>query len=372
MKKFFAGLLFICLFAGVSSADVVYNTSTGNLGVIEVSSIPDVSIPVTTYTNAGNDSILASFANGDYARILLIKRETDTSAISGDSALIFNTSDMTTPIDEYYLDGSYGAFNVGYSRNGNSVFVASVLDNTISEFDSGNFKYLNHYTLTDPDYLIRDLIVDNDYIYLLINASLTRSFLIRFDGQLKENVKTYTSFDIPFMADCVASLGNNKIVIGYEKGVARLDNRTFITLVSTDEEVRAVGRDHNTGNDGFYYITQIESNGNYTSSLWHYDSTIYVMLESETSSESACQLVYDKDKNVMAALMGGKIFVYESKTDTLLGEFDSADLDGVPLSITMSTVIKSSSKKNSSGCNLTGAGVVLMLIAALKFRRSKS
>ena len=372
MKKFIAGLLFICLFSGVSSADVVYNTSTGKLGVIEVSSVPDVSLPVIEYTNAGNDSFLASFANGDYARILLVRRESDTINISGDTALIFNTSDMSTPIDEYYLTNLYGSFKVGYSRNGNSVFVASVLDNTLTEFDSGNFAYLNHYTLTDSDYLIRDLMVDNDYIYLLINESLTRSFLMRFDGQLKDNTKTYTSFDISGIANCVASLGNSKIVVGSEKVVAKLDNRTFVPLVSPDEEVIAVGRDHNTGNDGFYYITQSVSDGNYTSSLWHYENTIYTMLESEISAESACQLVYDKDKNVMAALMGGKIFVYESKTDTLLGEFDSTDLDGVPSSIAMSTVITTTSKKNSSGCNLTGAGVVLMLIAALKFRRSKS
>lgn len=375
MKKFITSLLFLCLLAGVSFADIAYNTSNGMLGLISISALDEVSPPVVKYSNAGNDSLLATYANTSYANLLLLKRSYDTATSLGDNALIFDTLDMTAPIDDFILEGVYDSVKVGYSFNGTSVFVASQSGSTITEYDSSTFAYLNSCSI-DIDGVVEDMLVDRAYIYLLMTAveSPDIGVLLRFDGQLRIDTKAFAMLELPEGSKCMATLGNLFTAIGHSTGIIALNNRTLQGIVDTAEPVKAVCMDYNTDNFGCYYITQSENNGNYTNSLWHFNGLTAELLNTQQSSNSHCKLIYDYENGIMAAIMAEKIFIYSSTGDALLATFDSAALGGTPENVAITTVITStnySSKSNRSGCNITGAGLVLFILAALKLRSGK-
>ena len=372
MKKFISCLLFLCLLAGVSFADVAYNTSNGMLGVISVSATNENFVPVINYTDAGNDSLLATFADGTYANLLLLKRSYDTVNSLGDNALIFDTVDMTTPTYDFTLEGVYGSLKVGYSYNGKSVFVASQNGSTITEYEPSTFTYLNSYT-TDISGTIDDMLVSRFYVYLMMTAfeSDDERVLLRFDGQLREDTEAFAIFSLPEDSNCLAELGNLYIAIGHSTGIKSMYGNLVGDIVTTSEPVKAICRDA-AENLTCYYITQSESNGIYTTSLWHYNEVNSNLLATVQSENEKCQLAYDNDYQIMSALMGEKIFIYSSTGDTLLASFDSETLGGIPVNISMSTVITSTKTESSSssGCNITGAGLVLFILAALKFKKS--
>ena len=90
-------------------------------------------------------------------------------------------------------------------------------------------------------------------------------------------------------------------------------------------------------------------------------------------SNSHSQLVYDYANGIMSAIMAEKIFIYSSTGDALLASFDSSALGGIPENIAITEIVTSSnysSKSSSGGCNITGAGLVLFILAALKFKKS--
>ena len=375
MKKFIASLLFLCLLAGVSFADVAYNTSNGMLGLISISTLDEVSAPVVHYTNAGNDSLLATYADTSYANLLLLKRSYDTANSLGDNALIFNTVDMTTPIDNFILEGVYDSVKVGYSFNGKSVFVASQAGSTITEYDSSTFAYLNSCSI-DIEGVVEDMLVDRNYIYLLMTAieSPDEGVLLRFDGQLTFDTKTFAIIELPEGSKCMTTLGNLYTGIGHSTGVIALNNRAFVDVLTTTEPVKAICMDYNTDNFGCYYITQTENNGVYINSLWHFNGASSELINTQQSSNSHCQLVYDYANGIMSAIMAEKIFIYSSTGDALLASFDSAALGGIPENIAITEIVTSSNysskSSRSGGCNITGAGLVLFILAALKFKKS--
>ena len=102
-------------------------------------------------------------------------------------------------------------------------------------------------------------------------------------------------------------------------------------------------------------------------SLQHYnrDGEVTELLTEDVSGE--CSLVYAESDGVMCAIWEGKLLVYSLKDDELIGEFSSSELGGTLRQVTSGTV-KGETKDNSSGCNLSGLGIILM---SLLLRRRK-
>ena len=145
-------------------------------------------------------------------------------------------------------------------------------------------------------------------------------------------------------------------------------NGEFVLLASSDNPVKALCRDKE---NGFYFIS--ESSGG-KQSLNHYTGSRVVELDSALTDGSACQAVYfgNDNKKFLAVIMNNKIMIYNAQDDSLAAEFDSRELGGTPAYITSITQNTSSSKdSNSSGCDITGSGILLILSAGYIFIRKR-
>mgnify|MGYP006873133440 CR=1 FL=1 len=113
----------------------------------------------------------------------------------------------------------------------------------------------------------------------------------------------------------------------------------------------------------------MQSGDTYTTTLKHYasDTKAVTTLRTETGT-GTCQLVRDSDNSILTAITGDKILMYSMKDDSLLGEYGSSELGGVPTNIAISSV-SGDDGKTSSGCDVSGGGILLLLIGAMIFRK---
>ena len=352
-----------------ANADIVYLTDSGAMGLIRTTGAASADLSGTQYTVSWTDPFLGSYWNGSKTRIILVDRTTDTTE-SGDTALVFDTSDLAHPIEteRKVLSGLYDSQVIASAYNGRSVFFAS--GTSIHEFRTSDFAPSRSYmyspkTSDDITAEITGMIVNSNVIYALVQQTNSRDVLLRFDGQLREDVSD--SFEKVHLAEDTAAiswLSSSRIAIGYGEGVSvRGNSRFFSQIVSSDAPVKAVCQDSGSG---FYFIEQSEAGDTCTTTLKHYESLTDISTLYTNNNGRTCQLVRDSDNGIFAAIAGDKILVYEMNRDILLGEYDSSQLGSLPVQIAASTV-KGDDGSTNSGCSAAGTGMLLILAAGCMF-----
>ncbi len=372
MRKLLAIMTIILITACTSAhADIVYLTDSGALGRVRTSGSTSADLLGTQYTTSWADPLLGSYWTGSNTRVILVDRTTDT-ATSGDTALIFDPADLTSPIESTrkILAGVYFAQVMAGSNNGRAIFFAS--GTSIYEFSTANFSLTRSYTYkpkTSEDITaeITGLISGSNLIYALVQQDISRDIVLEFDGQLKENTSSFYNRPLDFKTSAISWLSNARVAVGHEYGVDELrDKRGFRYMLSTDVPVMAVCEDSGSG---FYFIEQSESEDTYITTLKHYSSGKVSTLFTNTEGR-ICKFVRDGDNGIMAAIVGDDLLVYRMRSDTLLGKYDSSELGGLPEQIAASAV-KGDDGSSNSGCSFSGMGAVMLILAGVSvFRKS--
>lgn len=366
-------ILVMMLLCSSAHADVFYLTASGDVGRISISGADSADLLGTQYTTSWNDPFLGSYWDGSTTRVILVDRTTNTAA-SGDTALIFNPSDMTAPIESArkVLAGVYSAQVMAGSDNGRAIFFAS--GNSVHEFSTDDFSLTRSYTYTpktseDITSEIIGMITGSNTINILLQQDISRDVVLRFDGQLKEDVKdSFQRRPLEYETAAISWLSNSRVAAGHEYGVDIWSNsRGFLHVLSTDAPVKALCED---GGNGFYFIEQSESEGRYTTILKHYISGEEITTLFTTTEGQTYRLIRDGDNGLIAAIVGGELLVYWMHDDVLLGEYDSYDLGGKPVQITASNVSGDDGKK-SNNCSVSGIGMILIFAVGFMFLKEK-
>ena len=372
MRKFLVFLVSV-IFALASTganADIVYLTDSGALGRIGITGAESTDLYGTQYAVSWNDPFLGSYWDGSNSRVILVERETDTAA-SGDTALVFNPADLTRPIDSErkVLAGVYSAQAMAGSENGRGIFFAS--GSSIHEFSTSDFSLSRSYTYkpkTSEDITaeITALMTGSNVIYALVKQENSCDIFLGFDGQLREDVtKNFERTALYSDAAAISWLSNARIAAGHTDGidVRGRNSRVFGRMLSTDVPVKALCED---AGDGVYFIEQSEIDDVYTTSLKHYISDTEITELFTNTEGQAYTLLRDKDSGIVSAIVGDVILVYMMDGDILLGKYDSSELGGIPVQIASSTV-SGDDGKSSSGCSVSGMGMLLILAAGCMF-----
>ena len=368
MRKIFVSVIFVVLMCMSANADIVYLTESGGMGSISVTDSFSVNLLGIQYTSTASDPFLASYWNGSDSRVILIDRTTNTQT-SGDAALIFKPDNLTTPENAkgVTLAGTYNTQAALGSYNGKALFTASGA--SIHQYDTGDFSVARVYTYsadTEPE--IISLATGTTTVYALVRQETSRDIMLVFDGQLRDDVsQNYAKHNVSDDAECFAWLNGTRLALAHSGGVSIWSNNRWNLTAASDAPVKALCRD---GGDGFYFAEQEESNGTYTTRLRHYSSNTKTISTLYTDDDAeVCCLVRDEDNNLLGAVIGDNILVYNMDIDNLLAEYDSESLGGEPVMLAMSYV-KGDDGKTKSGCDIAGAGIIMILAGALIFRKN--
>ena len=371
MKKISAAMIILAALTGISHADIVYTTSGGSLGVIPVDSKTDIGTPSIMYSGVGSDPLAGSYTVGSTPYVMVADRASNNAY--GDTALIFNTSNLTSPAESVILNGVRNTKTFAGSYNGRSVFFASMGNTSIVEFSASSIDvpinaYIYDNTSEDAEYEpeLIDMAVGNSYIFALFRASPEKIELLTFDGQIKEGVEDTRRVTIRSDATCLAALSSNRFAVGAEEGISIANISSIKTLVSTDYPVKSICRDSESG---LYYVEQSESGD---INLRHSDiEGSNIRLIDSMQGTSDCQLVRDSDNNILAAMIGDSIYLYDMKEDELLASFDSSSLGGSPLNIAVSKVDYDEGSSSGSNCDVSGMGALMMSVCIMGMMRRK-
>ncbi len=368
MRKIFMSTLLVLIMCAAAQADIVYTTDAGAMGLIKTYSA-STDLRGTQYTTSGTNTLLGSYWDGSESRIILVNRTTDLTT-SGDTALIFAPNNLTAPVDDEIktLEGLYNAQAVNGSYNGRSLFFTSGA--SLYEFNTSSFAAGRSYTYkpeSGDSYTptMKGIISSQSRIYCLVDREGRYPKLLGFDGQLRDDVSKFVNVTISSDASCIAWISSARVVAGTPEGVSLWRTRGFVHMVSSDAPVTAVCQDNG---DGFYFTEQTSSGDVYTTTLRHYSSesgTIATLYTNTTGK--TCQLLYDDTNKLLAGIVGSKILVYRMSDDSLIAEYSSDTLGGLPVNVVLSSV-SGDDGKTSSGCN-AGAGGVIMLLACLFLKR---
>ena len=373
MRKISSGvisvMIMMVMLCGSAYADIVYLTDSGALGRISTFDADSADLRGTQYTTSWNDPFLGSYWNGSRSRVILVDRNTDKTT-SGDTALIFDPSDLSSPIEakRTVLNGVYSAQAMAGSDNGRAVFFAS--EQSIHEFSTSDFSLTRSYTYipkTSEDITaeITELITGTNVIYVLVKQDISSDIVLGFDGQLREDVSgSFQRKPLLYETSAISWLNGTRVAAGHEYGVdVWNDNRGFLGVLSTDAPVKAVCQDSGSG---FYFIEQSEAEDTYTTTLKHYDSREGVSTLFMNTEGRICRFVRDKDNGIIAAIVGDELLLYRMDSGILIGEYDSSELGGIPVQIAAS-VVTGKDNKSSSGCSVAGMGMLLILAAGCMF-----
>lgn len=371
MKKILALILIFSAFTGVSHADIVYTTSDGNLGAIPITSRTEIGTPSIQYRRAAADPLVGSYTVGTSPYVMVVERASDNAF--GDTALIFSASDLTAPSSSVTLTGVHNTKTFAGSYNGRSLFFASDGNTSIVEFDTSSIDIpINMYTYVqdsadeeyEPEFL--DMSVGRTYIFALFRATPDKVELFAFDGQIKEGVKKTRRAAIRSDATSLAALNSNRYAVGADEGVSVANINSIRAIVSTDYPVTAICRDKDSG---LYFAEQSESGDVY---LWHssYNGD-NVKLVASLQGTSDCQLLRHSSYNILAAMIGDSIYLYDMSDDGLLASFSASELGGTPLNIAESNPDHDDGKSSGSNCNMSCMGLMLAGVFGFALRRKR-
>lgn len=364
------------MLCGAAHADIAYTTSNGGLGLIKVNGESSIDIEGIQYQGIGTNSLVAPYWTSGNSRLIVINRTTDTTT-SGDTAMMFSTSDLTKPLDSKptVLKGIHNAESVSYSNNGRGLFITS--GTKITQFSTENFGSVRSFDFAgyfkSADFIPEaHTVLTSSRIYALVDSGDNESAVFSFDGQLTRDNGNLYVIRIISRADSMSWMNSSRISIPHSSGVYLLDSsassgrdsKSWYTNISSDIPVITSCPDTSSG---FYFITQ-DSTGKNT--LSHYASKTTTTLYTDNNG-GALMAVKDSTHNVLAVKIGGKIRLYRMKDDTFLGEYDSSQLGGVPVSMAITSSSGSEGNSSSSGCNTSGAGVFMAGVCLLLLWRKK-
>lgn len=366
MKKFLLSFIFVLALCAASSADIVYTTSDGSLGLITISETSSADAPVLQYSSSDRNFFVHSYWNGTDSHVALIDRTTDTEGASGDSVITFRSSNLATPDNEEkkILTGIYNTQYAANSGNGRAIYLTSGVDAIISEFNTSTFEYVRSYEYEAESGdtgipSIQSIMADYYYVYALINTGNGKSELIRFDGQLIEGIENTMKKEFDLEASSMSLINNGRIAISFPDGINIMEGAIITNAISTDYPVKSVCYD---GSSGIYFTMQTESEDEYINTLAYYSLANRApadILNIELTGETP-QII--RDNNVIAVMTEDKILLYNISDRTLIREFDSSELGGYPLSISAATATGQTNDNSSSNCNISGAGIFALLI----------
>ena len=366
MRKFLLALAIITMLCGVSSADMVYMTSTGNLGTIKISSSSDIEAPSIQYTGTSSSPFLTSYWNGSSTNLAIITRNATSS---GDRAYVFNPSSLTNYSYSADIEGVHGTSGAGYAETGYSLFLTA--GSKIYEVETSGFGVLNSFdcmaviSADGHDTEIDSIAVDAQTIHVIASAG-ERQRYIRFDGQLKEGVDYFVSADVSAGSTVVLSNSSSYPVIAHSTGIdAMAGNSKFYSLLSSDYPVKAMCRDNS---NGFFYATQYQSGESYVNTIMHSLQDTQFTAATITSASSNIKLLRDNKNSDTFAVMTDEaitLFTY-SNGRTSRRDYTASTLGGTPSGIAAATVSGYDKDSNSSGCNaFSTMGLAILCITIL-------
>lgn len=355
------------MLCGAAHADIAYTTANGGLGLIKVNGESSIDIEGIQYQGSGSNPLVAPYWTSGNSRLIVINRTTDTTT-SGDTAIAFSTSDLTKPLDSKptVLKGIYNAESVSYSNNGRGLFITS--GTKITQFSTENFGAVRSFDFAgyfkSADYPPEaHSVLTSERIYTLVDSGDNESAVFEFDGQLTRNNGNMGVTRIRYRASSMAWISDSRIALTHSLGVYIKDRGN----ISSDIPVISLCPD---ADSGFYFITQGSSGDN---TLSHYNpkaSTTTTTIYTDNNG-GAVMAVKDSSHNVLAVKIAGKIRLYRMADDAFLGEYDSSQLGGVPVSMVATSSSGSEGNNSSSGCNLSGLGAFMAGVCVLLLRRKK-
>ena len=370
MRKILLAVTLIAMLCGVSSADMVYMTSSGNLGTIQINSSSDIEVPVVQYTGTASSPFLTSYWNGSGTSLAIISRN---ATASGDRAYVFNSDSLTKYGYSADIEGVYGTSGASYSENGYSLFLTA--GSKIYEVETRNFDVLNSFdcasVISSDGYAaeVKDIAVGTQTIHAIVTAGQRHGY-IRFDGQLKSGVNYFLSSDIEDGSSVIQVIGDVPL-IGNNFGVDTINSeKKFYCLLSSDNPVRAMC--HDSGN-GYFYATQYQSGDKYVNTIKHSVSDSQFTPATVEAASANIKMLRDNNNTDTFAVMtdeGITLFTY-SNSQTSRHEYKSSSLGGTPAGLAAATVSGYNGNSNSSGCNASGMGIIILGLAMLMRRKAE-
>ena len=367
MRKILLAVTLIAMLCGVSSADMVYMTSSGNLGTIQINSSSDIEVAGIQYTGTTSSPLLTSYWNGRGTTLALIDRN---ATASGDRAYVFTPNDLTKYSYSADIDGVYGTSGAGYAENGYSLFLTA--GSMIYEVETSNFEVLNSFdcasVISSDGYAteIKDIIVGTQTIHVIASAGESLRY-IRFDGQLKNGVNYFLSSDINAGSSVIQVRGDIPL-IGHNFGIDAMNyDRKFYRLLSSDNPVKAICQD--SGN-GYFYAEQYQSGDKYVNTIMHsVEDSQFTPATIEAASANIKMLRDNNNTDTFAVMTneGITLFTY-SNNQTSRHEYKSSSLGGTPAGLVAATVSGYDGYSSSNGCNASGMGIIILGLAMLMRR----
>ena len=369
LKTFSAAIIMFMLLSVASWADIIYTTSDGVLGSIVIISSSDIVEPSIEYRSGIDEPYLSAYWNGNGTNVMLID---PYKTESGDRAYIFSPTSLASPSESRDIAGVYGTYLSGYANNGRSLFMAA--GSKIFEVKTSDFAVVNSYdcrkilSSDGNDTEIVSVLVDNDYVHVIVGSDNARKF-VRFDGQLKDNVKYFISADVSADASCLFKLSNT-VLMGCQPGIMSLgSNGKFVQYISSDATVVSMCEDDE---ERFYYAMKESSDQTYTFTVTNIQNsslrTKFARREI-LSNYPYIKMMRDRDKNVLAIMTGEGISFFDIQSGRNLRNFTASELGGRPFGMVMSSVSGYDSSSSSGGCQASGAGVLVLAMAVTLWKK---
>ena len=344
----------LSLLSEISSADIVYTTTNGNLGLIKIEGPQSLDLAGVQYVTGLQNPIVGSYWDNGASTLLLVTQDDS----SNDKALKFNSSNLTTPVnsDPIPLTGAKAVTKILSTTTGEGMYF--VYASSFQEFKTDDFTpTARQYTYSeDVNIKIKDATIIGQNIFVLVD-----DFVLKFDGQLNETPKNFSKWSVAQGSEVISYVAGPALVIGHENGIQLLASPPT-DFLTTAAPVKAICDD---AGSGFYYITQKSSGDVYLNELRHYTGATTNEVVNIQSNSAMVKLVRDSNYNVLVAIMDEKIRVYNTEDDNaFIAEYDSAALGGIPYTLAISTSTGYKNEKSGS-CNLSGLGMLLILCFAL-------
>ena len=374
MKKFLLSLMFLGMLCGISSADIVYSTSNGKIGLIKISSNASgdvVTFDGVKYSGSATNPFLTSYRDKDDVNyVLLINRLT-----SGDTVQRFTYNNLSSPFDPeaISLTDVTGTTAAAFSANGRSLYFAT--PSKLFDVSTETMTINRYYDCTPEDSKdispeIKGVAVSGTRIFALVDSQTeSNDALLVFDGQLKTNVKAFARWEGHNDMTSMVWISNGRLAFTRSSGVDLLSGSTFNEVVSTDYPVITLQSD--TG-EGFLYATQYQSDDVYIDTLTHYSAGAESEFSTVTVNASNSNLKLLRDDKILAAIMGDEIQFYNIEKGTLIKTFTSSVLGGNPVNMTTAYVGGTSdTSSKSSGCEVGSVGAIALMILGMTLKRNR-
>ena len=354
MKKFIVAFLCVIVLCGVASADIVYTTTDGKLGLITIGGASSIDVEEIQYETGLTNPIVGAYWADEKAKTLVIGQSED---IENDVAIRFNSSNLTKPLDKnpVTLNGVSNTSRTSSIRNGRGVYL--VYGSSIREFDTENLSPKDRvytYSTSDEeaDTNIKGALVVGNRIYVLVNDTL-----MSFDGQLDRNANGFAEWKLEAGAETMCTLSGSKIAIGHASGVQILGNK----LSNVIEDIAQVKAMYPDNGSGFYFVTQENSEGDYKNTLYHYTGATTNTILYFTGEHF--QLL--RNSKILAMIMEEKIQFYNpANDDEFIKEFDKDALGGTPYRMATRNISGEKDTYGSGGgCNFSNVGIILFALS---------